>query len=158
MKKAVALFGSLFLILSFVCLLAVPASAVKSPAGESVFQITVTTFFNGVREPGDYTMQDDGTILLTISPKGEYTFTGWMIDGDYEIVSGDLKSEKLVIRPLSDLKIEEAYNVKGSQGEIENENDSDEAPVTGDLGMLSAALLTLTGLGTVLFAKKRLAA
>lgn len=164
MKKLIAILVSVFVLVSLCVTMAVPAmAATPSAEGEEVFKINVSSFAEGTKTPGSYKVEKDGTITLTISKDRDYDFVKWAIDGDYEIVSGSLTSKTLVIRPLSDLDIEEAYDVKGSQGAGEkpadlDENESDKAPETGNSALAFATLLAICGFTTVLVAKKRLAA
>ena len=91
---------------------------------------------------------------------------GWYIEGEYEIVSGDLTSKELVIRPLSDIKVEEMYNVEGSKGYFEPDddkkpvkpNEDPESPKTSDNTLPLALVLSVSGLAVMLYSKKRLAA
>lgn len=164
MKKVFLALISVFVLASLCVAMAVPAmAATYSAEGEEVFQINVSSFATGEKTSGSYVEEEDGTITLTIAEDSEYDFVKWAIDGEYEIVSGSLTSKTLVIRPLSDLDIEEAYDVEGSQGAGEepadlDENDSDKAPETGNAALGFAVLLTACGFATVLVAKKRLAA
>ena len=164
MKKVFLCLISVFVLASLCVAMAVPAmAATYSAEGEEVFQINVSSFAEGSKSSGNYKVEDDGTITLTVSKDSDYIFVKWAIDGEYEIVSGSLTSKTLVIRPLSDLDVEEAYDVKGSQGAGEKpaewvENESGKAPETGNAALSFAVLLTACGFATVLFAKKRLAA
>ncbi len=164
MKKVLAILVSVFVLVSLCAVMAVPAmAATYSAEGEEVFKVNVSSFADGTKAPGNYKVEKDGTITLTISEDREYDFVKWAIDGEYEIVSGSLTSKTLVIRPLSDLDIEEAYDVEGSQGAGEepadlDENESDKAPETGNSALGFALLLTVGGFATVMVAKKRLAA
>lgn len=153
MKKFLAIMFSVLILATF---MAVPAFAAGSPSGELVYKVTVESFSSGTASSGNYVVEGD-TIRLTVSDKSDYTFTGWVIDGvegvDYEIVSGDLNSKELVIRPLADISVEESYDVKGSAGEGTT-NDSDKAPQTGN-GALALAVLCTAGAFVVMVASKK---
>lgn len=153
MKKFLAVIFAVVILATF---MAVPAMAADSPSGEVVFKVEVNSFSTGKVSNGNYTTEGD-TIRLTVAEDSDYTFTGWVIEGKYEIVSGDLKSKELVIRPLSDVKVEESYDVKGSAG-FGTTNDSDKAPDTG-VALPVVAFVALAGAFTVMVvSKKRLAA
>lgn len=167
MKKLSVIFA---LVLSFVLLctfMATPALAAKSPEGELVYKIDVTSFATGNATPGRYIVEGD-TVRLIAAEKSDYAFMGWHIEGEYEIVSGTLKSKVLVIRPLSDIKVEEMYNVKGSLGYVEPDdtpdkeptkpNESPEAPQTSDNTLPFALMLVAVGVSAMLYSKKRLVA
>ena len=54
-------------------------------------------------EPGRIKKGSDGTSTLTATEKNGSTFQEWVLECDYDIVSGDLKSKVLVIRPKTDV-------------------------------------------------------
>ncbi len=167
MKK---LFSTLAFVLSVVLLctaLVSSAMAAKSPEAELTFKVEITSFASGKAAPGKYIVEGD-TVRLIATEYSEYEFMGWYIEGEYEIVSGDLMSKELVIRPLSDIKVEEMYNVEGSRGYIEQEpeedkkptkpNEESEAPKTSDNTLVLASIFMVFGLAVMLYSKKRLAA
>ena len=156
MKKLFAVFASILLLVAACAALAVPAFAADSPSGELVYKVDVVSFGTGSQAAGNYVVSGD-TIKLSAGKNSQYAFTGWVIEGKYEIVSGSLTSTELVIRPLSDVKIEESYDVQGSQG-YGKSNTSDKAPQTGDTVFGLAALLTVGALAVALYSKKRICA
>jgi len=57
----------------------------------------------------NFKVNPDGTITLTKTKTSDNTFLGWVILGDYDIVSGSLLSDTLTIRPKGDIKVYEMY-------------------------------------------------
>lgn len=112
-----------------------PKSDVKAVAHFSVEKDYLNAFVTADPENlGDATVDpqkvkkgSDGTMTFTATPKNGGVFTKWELIGDYEIVSGDLKSAVLVIRPLTDIYAT-AYFVK--PGETPTEGDT--TPDKGD--------------------------
>ena len=98
MKKVFLCLISVFVLASLCVAMAVPAmAATYSAEGEEVFQINVSSFAEGSKSSGNYKVEDDGTITLTVSKDSDYNIVKWAIDGEYEIVSGSLTSKTLVI-------------------------------------------------------------
>lgn len=74
------------------------------------------------------------------------TFTKWVIEGEYTIVSGDLESETLVIIPKSDVSVKTVFtDSEGNEltGPVEEKKDSStKSPKTGvATGMVLLALM-----------------
>lgn len=141
MKKFLAILFSVVILATF---MAVPAFAEKSPEGE---------VFHKVEIKGGSTVdvKDGDTVTLKVSDD-EKEFEGWVITGDYEIVSGTLTSEELVIIPKGDLVVEETY--KDVIADDKDENDSDKAPQTGNGALMVTVLLTAGAFVGMLATKK----
>lgn len=152
MKKFLAV---LSIVLVLVSVFAFAASAADSKSGSLLYKVTVVSYKAGSKTTGDY-IENGDTITLTASDS-KYTFTGWVIDGKYEIVSGSLKSKTLTVRPLSDLLVEESYNVQGSKGYV-NSNNSSKSPKTGNNALAGAVVLTAGAFVVMAASKKRIAA
>ncbi len=154
MKKLLAV---LFCVVILATCMAVPAFAADSPGAKPVYKVEVESFSSGSSTSNVTTVVEGDTVKLTVDANSKHTFTGWVIEGvegvDYEIVSGSLTSETIVIRPLTDLKIEEAYDVPGSAGEGTT-NDSDKAPETGN-SALALAVLAVAGAFVVMVSTKK---
>lgn len=149
MKKILAV---VFVVAILATFLTIPTFAAKSAEGELVYKVEVNSFSSGTSSKGNYVVEGD-TIRLTIADDSDYTFTGWVIEGKYEIVSGDLNSKELVIRPLSDIEVEESYDVKGSAGEGTT-NDSDKAPETGNNALAVLFVVTAGAFVTMVALRK----
>ena len=149
MKKVLALLFTLILLGS----VSVTAFAVDRPGGELLHKVEVTSYATGTAAKGTYVAQGQN-VKLTASESSKYIFTGWVIDGKYEIISGSLTSKELVIKPLSDIKIEESYNVKGSKG-FGKTNDSSSAPRTGNEALVVTTIIALGALSVMYASKKR---
>ena len=169
MKKLLALFSLVLSVVLLCTALASPALAAKSPEAKPTFKMEVVSFATGEEAPGKYIVEGD-TVRLVAAEDSKFEFMGWYIEGEYEIISGSLTSKVLVIRPLSDIKVEEMYNVEGSRGYIEPEqkpdddkkptkpNEDAESPETSDNTLFFALMLAVSGLAVMLYSKKRLAA
>jgi hypothetical protein len=160
MKKFIALMITvLVLVASFGTL---TAFAADSPEAKPTYKVEVTTYSSGKAETGTYTTLEDGTVKLTRTENTDEKFTGWVIDGkegvDYVIVSGSLTSDELVIKLLTDVKIEESYDVEGSKGEgkpeVGDKNDSTQSPPTGNNALASVVVLGMLSLAGAVAVKK----
>ncbi|MBQ4154562.1 MAG: hypothetical protein IJE01_05140 [Clostridia bacterium] len=160
MKKIIALMITvLVLVASFGTL---TAFAADSPEAKPAYKVEVTTYSGGKAETGTYTTLEDGTIKFNRTENSTEKFTGWVIDGkegvDYIIVSGNLTSDELVIKPLNNIKVEESYDVDGSKGEGQPEvggsNDSTQSPPTGNNALASIAVLGMLSLAGAVAVKK----
>ena len=141
MKKFLAV---LFSIVIFATFMAVPAFAEVSPEGEVVHKVEI--------KGGDTVEVKDGDSIALKVSDNEKEFEGWVITGDYEIVSGSLSSEELVIIPKSDLVVEETY--KDVVADDKDENDSDKAPQTGNGALMVTVLLTVGAFVAMVATKK----
>ena len=88
-------------------------------------------------EPSRIEKGSDGTSTLTATEKNGGTFQEWVLECEYEIVSGDLKSKVLVIRPKTDVYAT-AYFTKPGEPATEpskptepGKDDSGSSPKTG---------------------------
>ena len=141
------------------------ATEYKSPVPQDEFKIDVSWF------PGDGSLGDavadqytvvkntDGTVTITANPKANGEFTKWEIDGKYEVVSGDLTTPVITVRPASDLKIVAYFKAPGGTEPTTvkpTEKPSNPvSPKTGDPLFLIIALAALA-LGTGIFAVKKI--
>ena len=91
----------------------------------------------------------DGEVTLTAEQRADGEFVEWVIDGEYEIVSGSLTDPVLVIRPLSDIEAIAKFTHPGSTPDTPSKpakpDTSESSPKTGDplwfvLGMAVLAL------------------
>ncbi|MBQ3088245.1 MAG: hypothetical protein IJC36_01290 [Clostridia bacterium] len=135
MKKFLAVLFSVVILATF---MAVPTLALDSPGGKVIHTVEITTIVDGEEVTTTEDVEDGDTITLTLDDN-----TGWEITGDYEIVSGTLTSDTLVIRPLGDLVVEAVYDDTDLEGgEDTEENDSDKAPQTGNNAIMMVVLVT----------------
>jgi len=96
------------LILALAVLFSVSATvfAASSPQGGKKYNVTITSDSND--EITTKIIDGGDTLTLNATEEEGYTFIEWIITGDYEIVSGDLDSSPLVIKPLSDITVHES--------------------------------------------------
>lgn len=162
MKKLIALLTALILLLS----LGTVAYGAGSPEGKKEHKIEYTHNIDGLEE--NYVIIEDGEqITLIRNDYPGFSFLKWEITGEYDIISGDLDSDELVIRPLGDLVIKSLYeevedekeNLGGEDKKEEEEqkgetNDSDTSPQTGNNPLpLFAGIFLLSAAAAVTFKK-----
>lgn len=147
MKKVISCLIALTLLL---CGL-VSVSAEVSPSASTGDKIIIVDTVPCPPEAGDSTPSIDNSgkveatgeeeVTLTATPKDGYKFDHWeFVFGDFTIVSGDLTTPVIVIRPTGDNDIRaNAYFVKDgeessdpSDGPTTPPDDGNESPVTGD--------------------------
>ena len=164
MKKIIALLLCALLLVS----LSVTAFAAKSPVADEVFNVTIINGANAKPNVSD----NDGTKKVTVEAdpdKGD--FDEWVIykaDGktlavegvDYEIVKGELTSEKLVITPLKGIIICGNYGGISTKPVVKpdtDKDDSNKAPQTSDTLATALSVVMIAALGFAVVAKKRIA-
>lgn len=131
----------------------VPAFAIKSPSGETKYDVVVNNNQGGT---GSYTVEsveDNDHYIITADPKDGYEFSHWVIDGDYDIIEGSLTDITITIKPLSDVVITPYFEKDGeTPGEGPKDDDSDKSPATGDVStqvMVVIAMLSVALFGAV---------
>ncbi len=132
MKKIIALILSLAVFAS----INIVAFAEVSPEGEKKYNVTITT--PDGEETKTQIVKDGDHVILVATDEDGYTFEEWEITGDYEIIEGDEESERLVIKPLSDLEIKEIGSYDEDKDVSDEKpqkpgkpNDSEASPPTG---------------------------
>lgn len=141
------------------------AESVPSPTAPVVYEVTVNQPNKNV---GSVSRVDnnDGTITLTVSPEEAVSFTKWVLEGDYEIVSGDLTSTTIIIKPKADnVIVNTEFKTAETTTSAEettvpsdapaDDNGSDTSPETG--APVAAVAVTLAvAMGAAFVAKKQL--
>ena len=156
MKKILAvLFAVLLISVSSVAALAAP-----SPTAPVIYNVTVEAQQGGSVHSSVETVQQGDQVILTATVDDGYIFTTWNISGEYEIIEGSLSSERIVVRPDSD--IHATAGVKAASADVPTSptegpapgpgNDSPTSPQTGYDGFVFAGLSMLLLSGIVLFA------
>lgn len=158
MKKILAvLFAVLWISASSVVVLAAP-----SPTAPVIYNVTVEAQQGGSAHSSVDTMQQGDQVILTATVDDGYIFTTWNISGEYEIVEGTLSSERIVVRPGSDIYATAGFKAVSAdvptsptEGPAPGPgNDSPTSPQTGYDGFVFAGLSVLLLLGVTLFAVK----
>lgn len=142
------------------------AESVESPTAPVQYQVTVN---QPDKAMGTVNRVDnsDGTITLTVAPESGASFTKWVIDGDYEIVSGSLTDTTITIKAKADIKVntefktaepttvapEEPTTVPADASD--DDNGSSTSPETG-APVASVAVTLAVALGAAFVAKKQL--
>lgn len=140
MKKVISLFAILLLIFSA---FSYNAFAEVSPVGDKKVKVEITNNIDEDDKTISYEVKGDN-IEISVNEeyiKDGYKFVKWVIEGEYEIVSGSLTSKDLVIRPLGDVKLTQLFDIEGIEEEEEKEegesNKSDVSPQTSDSSLIS---------------------
>ena len=143
MKKFLAILFSVVILATF---MAVPALAADSPSGKVIYKVEIK---------GQSTVNnvEAGKEITLVKTDKDKTFTGWVIEGEYKIVSGTKDSDTFVIIPLSDLKITETYK-EDTTTPPATENESNKAPQTGNGTLMVTILLTAGAFVTMVATKK----
>ncbi|HIR02578.1 MAG: hypothetical protein U0M23_02110 [Acutalibacteraceae bacterium] len=158
MKKILAvLFAVLLISVSSVAALAAP-----SPTAPVIYNVTVEAQQGGSVHSSVETVQQGDQVILTATVDDGYIFTTWNISGEYEIIEGSLSSERIVVRPDSDIHATAGF--KAASADVPTSptegpapgpgNDSPTSPQTGYDGFVFAGLSVLLLSGIVLFAVK----
>ena len=158
MKKILAvLFAVLLISVSSVAALAAP-----SPTAPVIYNVTVEAQQGGSVHSSVETVQQGDQVILTATVDDRYIFTTWNISGEYEIIEGSLSSERIVVRPDSDIHATAGF--KAASADVPTSptegpapgpgNDSPTSPQTGYDGFVFAGLSVLLLSGIVLFAVK----
>ena len=111
-------------------------------------------------DPKKVKKNSDGTVTLTASGINGGVFNVWTLSGDYDIVSGDLNSDTLVIRPYTDIYAVAHFTKPGEtptepdKGGETPDNGPKSSPKTGYPLFLVFGLLGLALIGGVVATKK----
>ncbi len=164
MKKLVAM----MLAITLLVFSAIPVMAAKSPSADSYYDITVdgTTVGKG----GDSGIKIDGgsisistgvvevgkEVTLTVNPNDGNSFTKWIIDGDYVIVSGSLTSGTITIIPKGDLDINAEFKTDSGKVIKPVSGDKDKSTTSPKTGAMAGTLvLGLLASGSVAVASRK---
>lgn len=153
MKKVISVMLTVLLLAA----LTVTVCAEPSPTGGVYHTVEYITYETGeaVSNPV-ITVEDGETVTFNGNDNEKFTFAGFTIQGQYEIVSGSLEGPSITIRPLGDLVVTANYN--GVTPAPSNNDNGSQSPNTGyDFTVLEiAALVLLVGLAGFSVAVKRL--
>lgn len=167
MKKFLVVFTAIAMLL----ISTVTAFAAESPTAPVHNKVVVDADKGGTANSDVTIIQKGDEVTLIAKPDDGYGFNGWEIDGDYEIVSGDLNSTTLVIRAKSDIHAKAAFKSTSSSSSSSSSskpvssgtssqgkpNNSDTSPVTGSESVVFFGIAALALIPVAVFAKKRLA-
>ena len=97
---------------------------VYSPTAPREWLVEYVDYGNGIPPIITNEIIPEGEVVrIESNPNSPYEFEGFEIQGEYEIVEGSLTGPYIVIRPLSDLVINEKY-----KGVIDTTSPSDTSP------------------------------
>lgn len=139
--------------------LSICAFAAPSPTDAPIFNIVYYSYEDGTQQQIAIDPVENGeTVQITANTSGDRAFTGFAIQGQYELVSGTLTDATIVIRPLSDLVITANYENTTPSTNTPVDNGST-SPQTGDsMLILFVALAVVFGAAGCVVATKRLRA
>ncbi len=148
MRKLFAVLMCLCLVTAFtVCAFATEGDNVQSPTDKPVFSVEFISYESGTAHSTEKVVEAGETIELAAPESENGVFTGFTIEGEYELVSGALNKSPIVIRPLSDLIV--VANYKDATVDPKPDNPDDNSPQTGDTLMIVcitvAALVAICG-------------
>ena len=133
---------SVVLALVMIFALAAVVTAKSSPVAKDFYDISVSYnpadgslgTASGDKDKVNISDPDDnGNVTLTAVKKGDGSFEKWVIDGDYDIISGSLTDSVIVIKPKTDIKATAKFaGATPDQKPTEKPNDSKTSPKTGD--------------------------
>ncbi len=162
MKKVVV---SLLAIIVLVSLSVVPTFAAESPATDPVAKVTIVTH-EGVSVTADPAMSEVAvgeTVTFTTNVEDGFEFVQWIIEGNYELVSGDLSaSGPITITVNGDVNVD--VEVTGETQPTAPTGDTHTSPTAPQTGttedvtatiIMSVAVVALLGAGFIIVAKKR---
>ena len=107
----------------------------------------VAEFVTGVGEDGSQ------TVVISGIPDEGYAFTGWTLDGNYEIVEGDLTSAVIKLIIFSDINATPQFTKNGepvpatTQAADKQVDNGDKSPKTGSNDILAYTLIALSVIG-----------
>ncbi|MGN0557068.1 MAG: hypothetical protein ACI4IV_04385 [Acutalibacteraceae bacterium] len=149
MKKVLVSLLVFALIASF----SMVAFAAESPTAPVKFKVEVVSA-NANNGTVEKIVNEDGSITAKVAVSSGAKFAGWVITGDYEIASGALTDETIVIIPKSDVTIEASFEDDANQGG--DSNNSNTSPETGNAPFGAVAVALVTALGAAYAAKRKL--
>jgi len=158
MKKIVSV---LLIALMFTSLLAVAAIAddYVSPAGTHVVSGEVSGNVGGNVIVNPPSVSDGGTVTVSAISDDGYSFSYWTFTGEFEWVSGDVRSAVIVIRPLGDVSFVATFTASGGPGP--NKDDGNTSPATGydmtPVLVVMASVIAVSAAAVVITGKRYLA-
>ena len=127
-------------------------------ADKDYLTVTAETLGDGTAtaEPSKIPVGSNGTSTLTATDGSKGKFVKWVLACDYEIVSGDLNSKVLVIRPSTDVHATAYFTEDGKDhGDITDKNkDNTTSPKTADATPYVATIVLLAMFGAMFAVKK----
>lgn len=169
MKKVLAS----IMVIVLLAALSLTAFGAGSPVSVGEWLVSGFTHYPGATDPLAPTTVGQTTITYTKTPtEPGYQFDGWTItkedgttavkDTDYELVSGTLMSDTIVIKPLNDLKVTENYSKIAETTVVTTtkapgpEDNGPTSPDTGGSNLPALAAVALLAMTAAFVAKKRL--
>lgn len=165
MKRIIA-FATVVMLLMFST---VSVMAEVSPTSETKYKVTIGTTSSSTSvsvEPGSITtssneITEGEEITLTATENDGFTFSTWVIDGEYELVDGySLTDKVIVIIPLSDVTINAEFVDADGETSTTDGTGSDDTSATSPKTGESAAAVVITLLAAcavATVARKRIA-
>ena len=161
MKKLVSF--ALVLVMLFAIASVSVGAEFTSPGGKTYYSVTTSSEGQGDAHSDKNKVDinpsttEDGYVTLT-AEEGGGSFVKWVIEGDYNVISGDENSLEFVIEPLSDIKAVAVFEGGETVPVVtptEKPNTDNTSPKTGDPTMMFV-VLALAALGLGVFAVKKI--
>ena len=157
MRKLFAVLMSLCLVLSFcICAFATEGSSVQSPTDEPVHSVEFISYDTDKPSSTEYTVVAGDTIEITAPDSENSDFNGFTIEGEYEIISGGLDNQTIVIRPLSDVIIIANYNNTPTAPSTSGDNGNDSPQTGADPMIFVIAVAAVAAIVGITLATKKL--
>lgn len=148
MKKIVAISLVVLMVLAFaVSAFAVEGSSPEQPGTDQKITILVTKGGSAT-----YKRNNDGSVTYTAEPAEGHEFTKWDIKGEYEIISGDINSPVITIKPIGDIQALACFD--GETEPVVNPWEEKESPKTGNMVAPALIVAVVALVGTAYAAKK----
>lgn len=134
MRKLFAVLMTLCLVLSF-CVCAFATENIPSPTDAPVYSVEIISYDTDQPNRTVRTVPVGETIEIAAPISKDGDFTGFTVEGDYEIVSGSLNASPIVIRPLSDIIVIANYS-NATAPTTPSDDNGNNSPQTGDGQMI----------------------
>lgn len=135
-------------------------TVISPTKGEYVIVVDTNDPQAGTAEADKYSVKigTDETVTLT-AIEGDGTFQEWTIDGDYKLVTGDLDSKVVVIRPNSDVHATAIFKTSGqstTSSSASGTNSGSTSPKTGNISyaLILMLIAVVAGVVAVIVSKK----
>lgn len=155
MKKIIAIFLAVFMMLSVCSTVFAAGEEYPSPGAKDFYNVVakVKDDKGGSAVTDRPTVPVGETATLTAKEDDGFEFIGWTFTGEFEWVEGDANSKVIVIRPKSDVVFVAAFSGEGADKDTDKES-----PETSSVDMTAVAVwacVLALGVAVTLYTGKR---